>query len=111
MPELLTEGLPERRRRSRFDFAEWANGKAWKFVKGPDYDSSTETFRANVKRWAKLNGFEVELHPYPATDRAGRELPLVKADALALGVRFVGNGSPHRADDQRRPDTDPGARR
>jgi hypothetical protein len=89
MPELLTEGLPERARRSKFDFVDWANGKAWKFVKGLDYESSTETFRANVKRWAKLNGFEVELHAYPATDRSGRPLPLVKADALALGVRFI----------------------
>jgi hypothetical protein len=93
MPELLTEGLPERSTRSKFDFSEWADGQAWKFVKGSDYDSSTETFRANVKRWAKVNGYEVEVRPYLALDRAGREIPLVKSDAIALGVRFVGNGA------------------
>jgi hypothetical protein len=93
MPELMTEGLPERGSRSKFDFAEWADGQAWKFVKGTDYDSSTETFRANVKRWAKVNGYDVELRPFPSVDRAGREVPLVKADAIALGVRFVANGA------------------
>ena len=96
MPELLQDGLPDRVSRSRFDFAEWADGQAWKFAKGQDYESSTETFRANVKRWAKAYGYEVELRPYPATDAAGREIPLVRADAIALGVRFVrsatGNG-------------------
>jgi hypothetical protein len=101
MPELLTDGLPDKAARSKFDFVEWADGRAWKFVKGTDYDSSTETFRANVKRWAKVNGYEVELRPYPALDRAGRELPLVKADALALGVKFLTNGAgrPGRRDD------------
>lgn len=89
MPELLTEGLPDKGSRSKFDFAEWADGRAWKFVKGTDYESSTETFRANVKRWAKVNGYEVELRPYPALDRGGRDIPLVKADAVALGVRFI----------------------
>lgn len=89
MPELLTDGLPEKASRSKFDFAQWADGQAWKFVKGTDYDSSTETFRANVKRWAKQNGYEVEVRPYPALDRAGREIPLVKADGIALGVRFL----------------------
>jgi hypothetical protein len=97
MPELLTEGLPEKSTRSKFDFTEWADGQAWKFVKGSDYDSSTETFRANVRRWAKLNGYEVEVRPYPALDRAGREVPLVKADAIALGVRFAGNGAKRAA--------------
>jgi hypothetical protein len=99
MPELLTEGLPERSSRSKFDFSQWADGQAWKFVKGTDYESSTETFRANVKRWAKLNGYEVELRPYLALDRAGRELPLVKADALALGVRFTPNGGASHEDE------------
>jgi hypothetical protein len=93
MPELLTEGLPNVASRSKFDFSRWADGQAWKFVKGSDYNSSTETFRANVKRWAKLNGFRVDLRPYPAIDGDGRELPLVKADAVALGVKFVGNNS------------------
>jgi hypothetical protein len=97
MPELLSEGLPERAGRSKFDFGQWADGRAWKFVKGTDYDSSTETFRANVKRWAKVHGYEVQLRPYPALDRAGRELPLVKADALGLGVIFTGNGAGHAA--------------
>jgi hypothetical protein len=97
MPELLTDGLPERGSRSRFDFSQWADGQAWKFVKGTDYESSTESFRANVKRWAKVNGYEIELRPYPAVDRAGREVPLVKADALALGVRFIANGAPAAA--------------
>jgi hypothetical protein len=93
MPELLPDGLPAKGTRSKFDFAEWADGQAWKFVKGSDYDSSTETFRANVKRWAKLHGFEVELRPYPTVDREGHELPLVKADGVALGVRFIRNGN------------------
>lgn len=73
--------------------SQWADGRAWEFVKGADYDSSTETFRANVKRWAKIHGFKVELRPYLAIDRDGRELPLVKTDAVALGVRFARNGA------------------
>jgi hypothetical protein len=112
MPELLTEGLPERASRSKFDFSRWADGQAWKFVKGTDYESSTETFRANVKRWATLNGYEVELRPYLALDRAGRELPLVKGDALALGVRFIAgaNGtSSNGAAAAPRRERDPGA--
>jgi hypothetical protein len=93
VPELLQEGLPDRSSRTKFDFAQWADGQAWKFVKGADYGSSTETFRANVKRWAKVSGYAVELRPYPALDRDGREIPLVKADAVALGVRFAVNGN------------------
>lgn len=93
MPELLQDGLPDRSSRSKFDFSQWADGQAWKFVKGADYESSTESFRANVKQWAKLNGYAVELRPYPAIDRDGHEIPLVKSDAVALGVRFVGDGS------------------
>jgi hypothetical protein len=89
LPELLPEGLPEKAARSKFDFADWADGRAWRFVKGNDYDSSTESFRANVKRWAKVNGYEVELRSYPALDRNGREVPLAKSDAIALGVRFL----------------------
>lgn len=88
MPELLKDGLPERTRRSQ-EFAEWADGQAWKFVKGQDYASTTETFRAAVRRWAKENGYEAELRPYPALDDAGRELPLTKVDGIALGVRLV----------------------
>ena len=94
MPELLTNGLPERASRApKFDFTEWADGQAWKFVKDEDYKSSTDTFRYNVRRWAKKNGYEVEVRPYPATDRDGNELPLSKQDAVALGVRLTGNGA------------------
>jgi hypothetical protein len=92
VPELLRDGLPERASRSRFDFSEWADGQAWKFVKGTDYTSSTDTFRANVKRWAKLHGYHVELRPFQAVDEEGKEQPLIKADAIALGVKFVANG-------------------
>lgn len=89
MPELLENGLPERVSRSRFDFARWADGQAWKFVRGEDYDSSTETFRYNVRRWARAHQLEVELQAFPALDRDGRELPVTKADPVAIGVRFV----------------------
>jgi hypothetical protein len=89
MPELLQDGLPERVGRSKFDFSQWCDGQAWKFLKGTDYDSSTETFRANIKRWAKLHGYEVELRPFPDRDRDGKEIPLIKADAVALGVRLT----------------------
>jgi hypothetical protein len=94
MPELLNDGLPDRAARSKFDFAKWADGQAWKFVKGQDYTSSTETFRYNVKRWAKAQGLEVELRPFPELDADGNEVPLTKADAIALGVRFIVNGAP-----------------
>lgn len=99
MPELLQDGLPGRSTRTKFDFSEWADGQAWKFVKGDDYESSTETFRTNVRKWAKANGFGVELRPYPVLDADGQEVPLTKADAVALGVKFVvdstnGNGGP-----------------
>jgi len=57
MPQLLKDGLPDPARRKKFDFAEWADGQAWRFVKGEDYDSSTETFREHVRRWAKANGY------------------------------------------------------
>ena len=93
MPDLLAEGLPERQSRSKFDFTRWADGRAWKFVRGKDYESSTETFRANVRRWAAENGYEVALRPYPALDREGSELPVTKADPLALGVLFERNGA------------------
>lgn len=89
MPELLTDGLPERGVRTKFDFTKWADGQAWKFDKGSDYQSSTDTFRYNIRRWAKKHGYAVELRPYPASDAAGNELPLAKEDAIALGVRFV----------------------
>jgi hypothetical protein len=86
MPQLLKDGLPQRGSRSKFDFQSWADGQAWKFVKGEDYASSTETFRYNIRRWAKAHGFDADRRPYPAVDREGNELPLAKADAIALGV-------------------------
>lgn len=92
MPELLEDGLPSRRSRSKWDFAQWADGRAWKFVKGEDYDCSTDTFRYNVKRWAKAHDLEVELRSFPASDGDGRELPVTKTDAVALGVRFLADG-------------------
>ena len=88
MPELLKQGLPAKSSRSKFDFTEWADGRSWKFIKGDDYESATETFRLNVRKWARLNGFEVEFRPFPALDGDGRELPVTKTDAVALGVRF-----------------------
>ncbi len=93
MPELLEEGLPVRDSRSKFDFTGWADGQAWKFVKGVDYESSTETFRYNVRRWARQRGLEVEVRPYPAVDADGNPVPVTKADPVALGVRFVTNGA------------------
>jgi hypothetical protein len=89
MPELLNDGLPEPVRRSKFDFTEWADGRAWRFDKGKDYQSSTETFREHVRRWAKENGYEVEFRPYRAEDADGEELPLAKQDAIALGMKFT----------------------
>jgi hypothetical protein len=99
MPELLEEGLPERSPRSKFDFSPWADGQAWKFVRDQDYESSTETFRSNVKRWARDHGYEVELRPYPATDRDGKEIPVTKSDPVALGVIFSRNGDAPSADE------------
>lgn len=93
MPELLENGLPERQSRSRFDFERWADGQAWKFVRGSDYDSTTETFRYNVKRWARAHDLEVELQPFPALDGDGREIPVTKEDPVALGVRFLVDGA------------------
>ncbi len=98
MPQVLEQGLPEPRTRSKFDFTDWADGQAWKFVKGKDYDSTTETFRYNVKRWAKANGYKVECRPFPALDNRRRELPATKADPVALAVRFTANG--HRPSDE-----------
>ena len=88
MPQILDDGLPEPRSRSKFDFTEWADGQAWKFVKGKDYESSTETFRSNVKRWAKSHGYDVDCRYFAARDKRGRELPANKSDPVALGVRF-----------------------
>lgn len=104
MPELLHDGFPKRASRSRFDFTAWADGQAWKFVKGEDYESSTETFRYNVRRWAKAHGLEVDCQPYPALDAAGNAIALTKADAVALGVRFH-NGEPASEPNARRAST------
>jgi hypothetical protein len=89
MPELLSDGLPQPVRHTKFDFAEWADGRAWRFVKGQDYHSTTDTFREHVRRWAKENGYEVEFRPYRAQNPDGDELPLAKHDAIALGVQFA----------------------
>jgi hypothetical protein len=96
MPELLNDGLPERARRSKFDFSEWADGRAWQFVKGQDYSSSSDTFRSHIRRWAKANGLEVDVRLVPATGRDGHVVPLTKQDAIAVAVQFAarnGNGT------------------
>ena len=89
MPQLLPNGLPDRARHSRFDFSEWADGQAWKFLRGEDYDSSTDSFRYNVKRWAAAHGYDAETRPLPATDERGRPLPATKADPVGLAVRLT----------------------
>lgn len=89
MPELLQELPPRRTRKSDIDLTQWADGQPWRFVKGEDYSSSTDTFRSVVRRWAKEHGYDVELRPYPALDGEGREVPLSKADGIALGIRFA----------------------
>lgn len=107
MPQILEQGLPEPMSRSKFNFSDWADGQAWKFVKGKDYDSTTETFRYNVKRWAKANGYTVECRPFPALDNRRRELPATKADPVALAVRFTpnsGNGSSPAGSSSQGPD-------
>ncbi|MGH2870610.1 MAG: hypothetical protein ACRDNK_23960 [Solirubrobacteraceae bacterium] len=88
MPELLEAGLPERLARAKFDFSKWADGQAWRFVKGDDYESSTDSFRYNVRRWARSNGLTVICRPYPALDSNGEPIPLSKVDPIALGVQF-----------------------
>jgi hypothetical protein len=89
MPQLLPDGLPDRASRSRFDFSEWADGQAWRFVRGEDYESSTETFRYNVKRWAKAHGYTVQTQPMPALDAKGRPLPATKSEPIGLAVCFT----------------------
>jgi hypothetical protein len=89
MPEMMPEGLPDRTSWSRYDFSKWADGKAWKFVRGEDYDSSTESFRYNVRRWAKAHGFEATVRALPATDANGRPLPASKSEPVGLGVCFT----------------------
>jgi hypothetical protein len=85
----MPDGLPDRISRSRYDFAQWADGKAWKFVRGEDYESTTESFRYNVKRWAKAHGYEATVRTLPATDGRGQPLPSSKADPVGLGVCFT----------------------
>ena len=88
MPQLLPDGFPEAASRSRFDFTDWADGQVWRFIRGEDYTSSTDSFRYNVKRWAKVHGFEAETRPIAAADDRGRPLPATKADPVGLAVRF-----------------------
>jgi hypothetical protein len=96
LPELLENGLPPRSSRTKFDFTQWADGQAWRFTKGEDYTSSTESFRSAVKKWAKVNGYEVELRAFPAVDGDGNEVPVTKTDPIALGVRFTSNNRGQR---------------
>jgi hypothetical protein len=88
MPELLGDDLPERPRPARMDFSPWADGRVWKFARGQDYSSTTQSFRSAVRRWARAHGYEVDCRPYPAIDEAGRPLPVTQADPVALAVRF-----------------------
>jgi len=113
MPQLLPNGLPERARRSGFDFSEWADGQAWKFLRGEDYTSTTDSFRYSVKRWAATHGYKAETRPLPATDERGRPLAASQAEPIGLAVRFVPSGA--RADGgsetaarSARSETDPG---
>jgi len=92
MPQLLPEGFPEPASRSRFTFNDWADGQVWRFVRGEDYTSTTDSFRYNVKRWAKAHGFEAEAQVIPAADGKGRALPATKAEPIGLAVRFVPAG-------------------
>jgi hypothetical protein len=93
MPQMMPEGLPDRTSWSRYDFSQWADGKAWKFVRGEDYESSTESFRYNVKRWAKSHGFDAAVRTLPATDEGGRPLPASKSEPIGLGVCFTPLGA------------------
>jgi hypothetical protein len=88
MPKLLPDGFPEPATRSRFDFTEWANGEVWSFIRGEDYTSSTDSFRYNVKRWAKARGYAAELQTIAATDERGHALPATKAEPVGVAVRF-----------------------
>ena|SRR5215212_4927249 len=87
MPDLLQD-LPQATASTKYDFSRWADGQAWKFVRGRDYDSSTETFRYNVRRWAKAHGYVAECRYLAALDEHNRALPVSKADPVALAVRF-----------------------
>jgi hypothetical protein len=88
MPELLPDGLPERASRTRFDFSAVADGQVWKFIAGVDYTSSLESFRYNVRRWARAHGYVVETRPVPAADDSGRPLPPTEAAPVGVAVRF-----------------------
>ncbi|HEY1853301.1 MAG TPA: hypothetical protein VGG40_01825 [Solirubrobacterales bacterium] len=89
MPELLPDGLPERPGRARFDFSQWADGSAWRFMRGEDYESTTESFRYVVRRWAKANGYVAETRPLPAADEDGEPIPTSKAEPVGIAVRFA----------------------
>jgi hypothetical protein len=89
MPQLLADGFPKQASRSRFDFTEWADGKVWRFLRGEDYTSSTDSFRYNLKRWGKANGWNVEVQTIPAVDDGGRALPATKAEPIGVAARFT----------------------
>lgn len=50
-------------RRSEYQWERWADGGWWKMVKGKDYEVKTESVIANVKAWAKREGFTVYTSP------------------------------------------------
>jgi hypothetical protein len=97
VPTMLPEGLPARATHARFDFTDWADGQAWKFLKGEDYTSTTESFRYNVRRWAKAEGVGVETRPIPAVDDRGRPVPATKMEPIGLAVRFTPRNERSRA--------------
>jgi hypothetical protein len=96
MPQLLPDGLPEAPGRSRFNFSRWADGQAWQFSRGEDYETNTESFRYAARRWAKANGYVAETRPLPATDEAGLPVPISKAEPVGLAIRFVAGGGRKR---------------
>jgi len=52
MPQLLTDGLPEKQSHSKFDFSGWADGQAWKFIRSEDYE---------LAAFAAMNEIEVRV--------------------------------------------------
>lgn len=61
MAELLPEGTdlrtqPRAGTRSRYPWAEWADGRAWRLSQGEDFDVDVEKFRRTVHSHAKAHG-------------------------------------------------------
>lgn len=107
MPQLLPDGLPEAPGRSRFDFSRWADGSAWQFSRGEDYETSTESFRYAARRWAKANGYVAETRPLPTLDEDGRPAPISKAEPIGLAIRFVAANGGRKRRKRARPSTPP----